>query len=440
MTFLPEAVQEAGQAPARAEELGDVPARRPPHQPPAPRGHVRGLLRPAYPLPGDSHDQVPDGQALPCRRASESSPGSWGGLVHADETRGQPAERSKGYVWVLANLEDVVYMYRPNREAAFLQDLLKDFKGVLVSDFYSGYDSLPCEQQKCLIHLIRDINDDLKGNPYDEEFKALAAEFGKLLRSIVDTIDKYGLKKTPPAQAQGRGRPLLPRSGRPASTAPSWRRATRSGFPRTRASCSHSWTTTGSPGTTIPPSTRSRRSPTTARITDGMMSEGGALRLPRAAERLADLQVPGRQLPQVPALAGEGCRGLLPAEAEEVPQHSCPGDLPGRTSPERTPTMEGQGGRIRRDSGTAIMAQNPLPPRPRLGQTWWLFTCFDHETAPRRQSRRSSSATTVARRTWRLARAWAGGRHEPARRVNPAVRDCGGIPSSPHPPARACLG
>src|SRR4029077_18822146 len=32
-------------------------------------------------------------------------------------------------------------------------------------------------------------------NPFDEEFKSLAAEFGTLLRSIVDTIDKYGLKQ-----------------------------------------------------------------------------------------------------------------------------------------------------------------------------------------------------------------------------------------------------
>ena len=46
-----------------------------------------------------------------------------------------------------------------------------------------------------MVHLIRDLNNDLKGNPYDEEFKTLATEFGKLLRSIVDTIDSYGLKK-----------------------------------------------------------------------------------------------------------------------------------------------------------------------------------------------------------------------------------------------------
>jgi predicted RecB family nuclease len=116
------------------------------------------------------------------------------GLALIDETEVR-LKKDKGYVWVLTNLEDVVYLYRPNREADFLKELLCEFKGVLVTDFYGGYDSLSCPQQKCLIHLIRDFNNDLMGNPYDEEFKALAGEFGKLLRSIVDTIDKYGLKK-----------------------------------------------------------------------------------------------------------------------------------------------------------------------------------------------------------------------------------------------------
>jgi len=117
-----------------------------------------------------------------------------GNLTHADETD-VDLQKEKGYVWVLANLEDVLYLYKPSREAGFLRDLLAGFKGVLVTDFYSGYDSLDCPQQKCLVHLIRDFNDDLMGNPYDEEFKALAGAFGKLLRSIVDTIDKHGLKK-----------------------------------------------------------------------------------------------------------------------------------------------------------------------------------------------------------------------------------------------------
>ena len=42
-----------------------------------------------------------------------------------------------------------------------LEDVLAGFEGVLVSDFYAGYDGVPCRQQKCLIHLMRDINEDL---------------------------------------------------------------------------------------------------------------------------------------------------------------------------------------------------------------------------------------------------------------------------------------
>ena len=53
---------------------------------------------------------------------------------------------------------------------------------------------LPCAQQKCLIHLMRDINEDLHKNPFDDELKEIAGRFGALLREIVETIDNYGLK------------------------------------------------------------------------------------------------------------------------------------------------------------------------------------------------------------------------------------------------------
>jgi len=117
-----------------------------------------------------------------------------GELVHVDDTHFN-LQQGKGHVWVLTSMEEVVCLYLPNRETGFLNDLLRGFKGVLVSDFYPGYESLPYKQQACLLHLIRDMNDDLMSNPFDEEFKALGGEFGKLLRSIVDTIDRYGLKK-----------------------------------------------------------------------------------------------------------------------------------------------------------------------------------------------------------------------------------------------------
>jgi hypothetical protein len=117
-----------------------------------------------------------------------------GPLLHIDETEVQLQDR-KGYVWVFTNLEEVVYLYRPTREGDFLHDLLREFHGVLVSDFYAAYDSIECPQQKCLIHLMRDINQELLNNPFDEELKSITFPFGVMLRRIITTVDEYGLRR-----------------------------------------------------------------------------------------------------------------------------------------------------------------------------------------------------------------------------------------------------
>ena len=117
-----------------------------------------------------------------------------GAVLHADETEVK-LRFGTGYVWVLGSIEEVVFMYRPNREGDFLHELLKDFHGVLVTDFYAAYDSIDCPQQKCLIHLMRDMNQELLENPFDVELRALTDPFGVLLREIITTIDKHGLRK-----------------------------------------------------------------------------------------------------------------------------------------------------------------------------------------------------------------------------------------------------
>ena len=118
-----------------------------------------------------------------------------GNLIHADETKAYIRDIPGGYVWVFTNLESVFYLFKPDRKADFLESLLTKFDGVLVSDFYSGYDSLKCKQQKCLIHLIRDINEDLLRQPMNIEFKEFVVSFGNLLRKIVASIEKSGLKE-----------------------------------------------------------------------------------------------------------------------------------------------------------------------------------------------------------------------------------------------------
>ena len=116
-----------------------------------------------------------------------------GDLVHADETRAN-IKGHLAYVWVLTNMTDVVYVLAESREAEIVQDLLKDFRGVLVSDFYTAYESIPCPQQKCLIHLMRDLNDAILDNPFDQEMKSIALAFSDLLKRIVETVDRRGLK------------------------------------------------------------------------------------------------------------------------------------------------------------------------------------------------------------------------------------------------------
>ncbi|HRN70432.1 MAG TPA: IS66 family transposase [Candidatus Woesebacteria bacterium] len=117
-----------------------------------------------------------------------------GTILHSDETKVE-LTTELGFVWVFTNMDSVVFLYKSSREGDFLKDFLEQFKGILISDFYSAYDSLPCIQQKCLIHLIRDLNHDLFRNPFDLELKELVQNFGILLKPIITTIDTYGLQK-----------------------------------------------------------------------------------------------------------------------------------------------------------------------------------------------------------------------------------------------------
>ncbi len=117
-----------------------------------------------------------------------------GNLLHADETK-ISVKGTDGFVWVFTSMDEVAYVYSETREGDLLQTLLKDFSGVLVSDFYAAYDAVQCPQQKCLIHLIRDVNDDILKHPYDEELKRLALAFARLVKPMVETIDRHGLKK-----------------------------------------------------------------------------------------------------------------------------------------------------------------------------------------------------------------------------------------------------
>jgi len=117
-----------------------------------------------------------------------------GPYLHIDETPVKLKSQT-GYVWIVTNGDTAYYFYRASREGAFLKDFLKGFCGVLISDFFTAYDSLELRQQRCLIHLLRDFNEELLKAPYDEELRMVGDRFSSVLGPIVSTIDDRGLKK-----------------------------------------------------------------------------------------------------------------------------------------------------------------------------------------------------------------------------------------------------
>ncbi|MBW4565919.1 MAG: IS66 family transposase [Mojavia pulchra JT2-VF2] len=114
--------------------------------------------------------------------------------IHVDET----TINIKGfnwYGWVFTNEEYVVFKLSETREATIVHELLLGYTGILISDFYAGYDSVQCRQQKCWVHLIRDLNDDLRETPFDTEYEMFVLEVKNLIIPIMEAIQKYGLKK-----------------------------------------------------------------------------------------------------------------------------------------------------------------------------------------------------------------------------------------------------
>ena len=113
--------------------------------------------------------------------------------IHVDETK-LSILGSQQYVWVLTDGRHVNFWLTESRETGFLKPILDAYKGTLVSDFYGGYDALPVRQQKCLVHLIRDLNDDLWKNPFNYELEEFVASVRDLLLPILSDAQRFGLK------------------------------------------------------------------------------------------------------------------------------------------------------------------------------------------------------------------------------------------------------
>jgi hypothetical protein len=115
-------------------------------------------------------------------------------FIHVDETKAN-IRGFNWYVWVITDGRHILFKLTDTRETTVVQEFLAEYRGVLIADFYGGYDSLQCMQQRCWAHLIRNLNDDLRDHPFDKEYEEFVLEVRDLILPIMEAVQTYGLKK-----------------------------------------------------------------------------------------------------------------------------------------------------------------------------------------------------------------------------------------------------
>jgi hypothetical protein len=115
-------------------------------------------------------------------------------FIHVDETKIN-IQGANWYVWVFTDGRQVILKLSETRETDVVQEFLAQYHGVLITDFYAGYDAIKCKQQRCWAHLIGDLNDDIREHPFDKEYETFVLEIRNLILPIMEAIQQYGLKK-----------------------------------------------------------------------------------------------------------------------------------------------------------------------------------------------------------------------------------------------------
>ena len=105
-------------------------------------------------------------------------------VVHADETGWRENGRNR-YLWTFSTPTHC-YVTSGSRAKGMVDTVLgAECTGVLVSDFYAAYDHYDGWQQKCWVHLLRDIHSLVRQHPADERLGTWADAVQTVYRDAV---------------------------------------------------------------------------------------------------------------------------------------------------------------------------------------------------------------------------------------------------------------
>ena len=113
-------------------------------------------------------------------------------VLHADET-GWRVNGKTHWLWCFSNTTLTYFMIdRARGSPALLKFFIEEFQGTLVSDFWGAYNAVVCDlRQKCLVHLLRDLE-------YVEKYKSPGknwSAFAKKLRRLLGDAIRLWRKK-----------------------------------------------------------------------------------------------------------------------------------------------------------------------------------------------------------------------------------------------------
>jgi transposase len=123
-------------------------------------------------------------------------------VLHADET-GWRVNGKTRWLWCFSTVDLTFYMVdRCRGSPALLRFFQQEFGGTLVSDFWGAYNAVVCsKRQKCLVHLLRDLEHVEAYRPVNQDWPAFAK---KLRRLLGDAIRLWKREAVPPAEYASR--------------------------------------------------------------------------------------------------------------------------------------------------------------------------------------------------------------------------------------------
>ena len=107
------------------------------------------------------------------------------GVLHGDET-GWRVNGQTHWLWCFTSKTATIFTIERSRGRPVVLKFIKEyFDGVLVSDFWFAYNVLTCAKQKCLVHLLRDLERVWKYKDHGGDWPEFCKKLKRLIRDAI---------------------------------------------------------------------------------------------------------------------------------------------------------------------------------------------------------------------------------------------------------------